>query len=163
MSQLPPRREDVTQNAEARFEVASQNFWVWRQEIYRYLKYPSKEITLYISRWDWTTATWSFHRVRVLIRRCADRQGGIRVCRRTFRWMKFRTRWRRWMTWSVRWWIFRLAGRRRNSVIRARCRAANWSVLTRAIKPPNWSIRLGRARIPAPDVGTGTDEGVGDG
>src|SRR5205814_91943 len=48
MSQLPaPEEMNVYQNAEARFEVASQKLGL-EQGIYRYLKYPSKEITLYI-------------------------------------------------------------------------------------------------------------------
>ena len=48
MSQLPaPEEMSVYQNAEARFEVASQKLGL-EQGIYRYLKYPSKEITLYI-------------------------------------------------------------------------------------------------------------------
>ncbi|HXJ46064.1 MAG TPA: Glu/Leu/Phe/Val dehydrogenase [Candidatus Dormibacteraeota bacterium] len=48
MSQLPaPEEMNVYQNAEARFEVAAQKLGL-EQGIYRYLKYPSKEITLYI-------------------------------------------------------------------------------------------------------------------
>src|SRR5438128_11532355 len=48
MSQAPaPEEMNVYQNAEARFEVASQKLGL-EQGIYRYLKYPSKEITLYI-------------------------------------------------------------------------------------------------------------------
>jgi len=38
---------NVYQNAEARFEVAAQKLGL-EQGLYRYLKYPSKEITLYI-------------------------------------------------------------------------------------------------------------------
>src|SRR5712664_3621783 len=48
MSQLPaPEEMNVYQNAEARFEVAVNKLGL-EQGIYRYLKYPSKEITLYI-------------------------------------------------------------------------------------------------------------------
>ena len=48
MPQLPtPEEMNVYQNAEARFEVAAQKLGL-EQGIYRYLKYPSKEITLYI-------------------------------------------------------------------------------------------------------------------
>jgi glutamate dehydrogenase (NAD(P)+) len=48
MSQAPlPEEMNVYQNAEARFEVAAQKLGL-EQGIYRYLKYPSKEITLYI-------------------------------------------------------------------------------------------------------------------
>jgi len=48
MSQPPaPEEMNVYQNAEARFEVAAQKLGL-EQGIYRYLKYPSKEITLYI-------------------------------------------------------------------------------------------------------------------
>src|SRR5256885_17077180 len=48
MSQLPaPEEMNVYQNAEARFEGASQKLGL-EQGIYRYLKYPRKEITLYI-------------------------------------------------------------------------------------------------------------------
>ncbi len=45
----PPHPEEmnVYQNAEARFEVAAQKLGL-EQGLYRYLKYPSKEITLYI-------------------------------------------------------------------------------------------------------------------
>ena len=38
---------NVYQNAEARFEVAANKLGL-EQGIYRYLKYPDKEITLYI-------------------------------------------------------------------------------------------------------------------
>jgi glutamate dehydrogenase (NAD(P)+) len=48
MPQMPtPEEMNVYQNAEARFEVAAQKLGL-EQGIYRYLKYPSKEITLYI-------------------------------------------------------------------------------------------------------------------
>ena len=48
MSQAPaPEEMNVYQNAEARFEVAAQKLGL-EQGIYHYLKYPSKEITLYI-------------------------------------------------------------------------------------------------------------------
>ena len=48
MSPTPaPEEMNVYQNAEARFEVAAQKLGL-EQGIYRYLKYPSKEITLYI-------------------------------------------------------------------------------------------------------------------
>ncbi len=48
MSNLPhPEELNVYQNAEARFEVAAQKIGL-EQGLYRYLKYPSKEITLYI-------------------------------------------------------------------------------------------------------------------
>jgi glutamate dehydrogenase (NAD(P)+) len=48
MSQAPaPEEMNVYQNAEARFEVAATKLGL-EQGIYRYLKYPSKEITLYI-------------------------------------------------------------------------------------------------------------------
>ena len=48
MSQAPiPEEMNVYQNAEARFEVASSKLGL-EQGIYRYLKYPSKEITIYI-------------------------------------------------------------------------------------------------------------------
>src|SRR5260370_34436473 len=48
MSQAPaPEEMNVYQNAEARFEVAASKLGL-EQGIYRYLKYPSKEITLYI-------------------------------------------------------------------------------------------------------------------
>jgi len=42
-----PEEMNVYQNAEARFEVAAQKLGL-EQGIYRYLKYPDKEITLYI-------------------------------------------------------------------------------------------------------------------
>src|SRR5260221_13157454 len=42
-----PEEMNVYQNAEARFEVAAQKLGL-EQGLYRYLKYPSKEITLYI-------------------------------------------------------------------------------------------------------------------
>src|SRR6201994_2877222 len=42
-----PEEMNVYQNAEARFEVAAQKLGL-EQGVYRYLKYPSKEITLYI-------------------------------------------------------------------------------------------------------------------
>src|SRR5579883_296830 len=48
MSQAPtPEEMNVYQNAEARFEVAAKKLGL-EQGLYRYLKYPSKEITLYI-------------------------------------------------------------------------------------------------------------------
>src|SRR5580698_8582178 len=48
MSQAPvPEEMNVYQNAEARFEVAAQKLGL-EQGLYRYLKYPKKEITLYI-------------------------------------------------------------------------------------------------------------------
>ena len=48
MSQAPvPEEMNVYQNAEARFEVAANKLGL-EQGVYRYLKYPSKEITLYI-------------------------------------------------------------------------------------------------------------------
>jgi glutamate dehydrogenase (NAD(P)+) len=48
MSQAPATEEmNVYQSAEARFEVAAKKLGL-EQGIYRYLKYPSKEITLYI-------------------------------------------------------------------------------------------------------------------
>src|SRR5467141_472442 len=48
MSQAPaPEEMNVYQNAEARFEVAASKLGL-EQGIYRYLKYPSKEVTLYI-------------------------------------------------------------------------------------------------------------------
>src|SRR5207245_6374734 len=48
MSQAPmPEEMNVYQNAEARFEVAAEKLGL-EQGLYRYLKYPSKEITLYI-------------------------------------------------------------------------------------------------------------------
>ena len=42
-----PEELNVYQNAEARFEVAAQKLGL-EQGLYRYLKYPSKEVTLYI-------------------------------------------------------------------------------------------------------------------
>src|SRR6266446_1231510 len=49
MSQAPaPEEMNVYQNAEARFEVAANKLGL-EQGLYRYLKYPSKEITLYIT------------------------------------------------------------------------------------------------------------------
>ncbi len=42
-----PEEMNVYQNAEARFEVAAQKLGL-EQGLYKYLKYPSKEITLYI-------------------------------------------------------------------------------------------------------------------
>src|ERR1700716_947060 len=42
-----PEEMNVYQNAEARFEVAANKLGL-EQGVYRYLKYPSKEITLYI-------------------------------------------------------------------------------------------------------------------
>ena len=42
-----PQEMNIYQNAEARFEVAAQKLGL-EQGVYRYLKYPSKEITLYI-------------------------------------------------------------------------------------------------------------------
>src|SRR2546429_6238579 len=42
-----PEEMNVYQNAEARFEVAANKLGL-EQGLYRYLKYPSKEITLYI-------------------------------------------------------------------------------------------------------------------
>jgi glutamate dehydrogenase (NAD(P)+) len=48
MSQVPtPEELNVYQNAEARFEIAAQKLKL-EQGLYRYLKHPSKEITLYI-------------------------------------------------------------------------------------------------------------------
>jgi glutamate dehydrogenase (NAD(P)+) len=48
MSQAPvPEEMNVYQNAEARFEMAANKLGL-EQGIYRYLKYPDKEITLYI-------------------------------------------------------------------------------------------------------------------
>jgi len=48
MSPAPmPEEMNVYQNAEARFEVAADKLGL-EQGLYRYLKYPSKEITLYI-------------------------------------------------------------------------------------------------------------------
>ena len=48
MSPAPvPEEMNVYQNAEARFEVAAQKLGL-EQGVYRYLKYPSKEVTLYI-------------------------------------------------------------------------------------------------------------------
>src|ERR1700733_11429150 len=48
MPQAPvPEEMNVYQNAEARFEVAAQKLGL-EQGLYRYLKYPKKEITLYI-------------------------------------------------------------------------------------------------------------------
>jgi glutamate dehydrogenase (NAD(P)+) len=44
---LAPEEMNVYQNAEARFEVAANKLGL-EQGIYRYLKYPDKEITLYI-------------------------------------------------------------------------------------------------------------------
>jgi glutamate dehydrogenase (NAD(P)+) len=42
-----PEEMNVYQNAEARFEVAAQKLGL-EQGVYRYLKYPSKEITVYV-------------------------------------------------------------------------------------------------------------------
>src|SRR5438445_13098613 len=42
-----PEEMNVYQNAEARFEVAANKLGL-EQGLYRYLKYPSKEITIYI-------------------------------------------------------------------------------------------------------------------
>ena len=42
-----PEEMNVYQNAEARFEVAANKLGL-EQGVYRYLKYPDKEITLYI-------------------------------------------------------------------------------------------------------------------
>src|SRR6202049_3255526 len=48
MSEVPtPEELNVYQNAEARFEIAAQKLKL-EQGLYRYLRYPSKEITLYI-------------------------------------------------------------------------------------------------------------------
>jgi len=48
MSQAPmPEEMNVYQNAEARFEVAANKLGL-EQGLYRFLKWPSKEITLYI-------------------------------------------------------------------------------------------------------------------
>src|SRR5437763_11438891 len=48
MSQAPmPEEMNVYQNAEARFEVAASKLGL-EQGLYRFLKWPSKEITLYI-------------------------------------------------------------------------------------------------------------------
>ncbi len=48
MPHLPvPEEMNVYQNAEARFEVAANKLGL-EQGLYRYLKYPSKEVTLYI-------------------------------------------------------------------------------------------------------------------
>ena len=48
MPQAPvPEEMNVYQNAEARFEVAANKLGL-EQGVYRYLKYPSKEVTLYI-------------------------------------------------------------------------------------------------------------------
>jgi len=48
MANLPvPEEMNVYQNAEARFEVAANKLGL-EQGVYRYLKYPDKEITLYI-------------------------------------------------------------------------------------------------------------------
>src|SRR3977135_600581 len=48
MSQAPaPEAMNVYQNAEARFEVGANKLGL-EQGLYRYLKYPSKEVTLYI-------------------------------------------------------------------------------------------------------------------
>jgi glutamate dehydrogenase (NAD(P)+) len=44
---IAPEEMNVYQNAEARFEVAAQKLGL-EQGVYRYLKHPSKEITLYI-------------------------------------------------------------------------------------------------------------------
>ena len=44
---LVPEEMNVYQNAEARFEVAANKLGL-EQGVYRYLKYPDKEITLYI-------------------------------------------------------------------------------------------------------------------
>ena len=44
---LAPEEMNVYQNAEARFEVAANKLGL-EQGVYRYLKYPDKEITLYI-------------------------------------------------------------------------------------------------------------------
>src|ERR1700710_2264815 len=46
-SHVLPEEMNVYQNAEARFEVAANKLGL-EQGLYRYLKYPSKEITLYI-------------------------------------------------------------------------------------------------------------------
>jgi glutamate dehydrogenase (NAD(P)+) len=47
ISTIVPEEMNVYQNAEARFEVAANKLGL-EQGIYRYLKYPDKEITLYI-------------------------------------------------------------------------------------------------------------------
>ena len=44
---LVPEEMNVYQNAEARFEVAANKLGL-EQGVYRYLKYPDREITLYI-------------------------------------------------------------------------------------------------------------------
>src|SRR5436190_19286254 len=80
MSQAPmPHEMNVYQTAEARFEVAAEKLGL-EQGLYRYLKYPSKEITLYIPIGMDTGTLEPFTGYRVLhstVRGPAD--GGIRL------------------------------------------------------------------------------------
>src|SRR5258708_5813280 len=79
MSQVPmPEEMNVYQNAEARFEVAAHKLGL-EQGLYRYLKYPSKEITLYIpiGMDNGTLEVFTGYRVLHSTVR-GPRQGGIR-------------------------------------------------------------------------------------
>jgi len=71
MPQAPmPEEMNVYQNAEARFEVAANKLGL-EQGLYRYLKYPSKEITL-IFPLGWITELSKCSRdIACCIPRCA--------------------------------------------------------------------------------------------
>jgi len=143
---------NVYQNAEARFEVASQKLGL-EQGIYRYLKYPSKEITL-IFQSDWTTERWKFSRLsRSPFHRARAGQGGIRfapdVSLDEVRALAT------WMTWKCAVVDIPFGGAKGGIICdRAKCRAANWNV-SRAATPRNWPTGWPERDIPAPDVGTG--------
>ena len=70
-----PEEMNVYQNAEARFEVAANKLGL-EQGLYRYLKYPSKEITLYIPVGLDNGQLEVFHRLsRFALHRARARQG----------------------------------------------------------------------------------------
>ncbi len=79
-----PEEMNVYQNAEARFEVAANKLGL-EQGLYRYLKYPSKEITLVHSRWNGQRPTRSVYRLsRFALHGAGTRQGRHSLCARRF-------------------------------------------------------------------------------
>ena len=84
MSSIAPTPEEmnVYQNAEARFEVAAQKLGL-EQGLYRYLKYPDKEITLYIPVGMDNGHSGSVHRIsRVAFHGARAGQGRNSLCAR---------------------------------------------------------------------------------
>ena len=76
-----PEEMNVYQSAEARFEAAARKLGL-EEGLYRFLKYPNKEITVYIPV-DGQRPPGSLYGYRVLIPWCADRARAASASRRT--------------------------------------------------------------------------------